>query len=56
MALDILTGKIGEQYKHVREYANAIMKWNPGISAYIQQDGQSLITFHEWGGAIALQT
>ncbi|XP_059446405.1 uncharacterized protein LOC132177948 [Corylus avellana] len=40
MALDILNGKKGEQYKHVQMYANALRKWNPGISTYIQRDGR----------------
>jgi hypothetical protein len=39
MALDIINGRHHEQYKHAREYALALMKWNPGTSAYIQRDG-----------------
>jgi hypothetical protein len=40
MSMGILTGKKSEQYKHVREYGNALRKWNPGTSAYIQRDGR----------------
>jgi hypothetical protein len=39
MALAILDGIDGEQYKHTREYANALLQWNPGSSAFIQRDG-----------------
>jgi hypothetical protein len=39
MALEILNGIDGEQYKHTREYANALLQWNPGSSAFIQRDG-----------------
>jgi hypothetical protein len=43
MALDLLSGKYNEQYKHTKEYANAIMKWNLGSLAFIQRDG---VFFH----------
>jgi hypothetical protein len=39
MAIEILDGRDGEQYCHTREYCNALRKWNPGSSAYIQRDG-----------------
>jgi hypothetical protein len=38
-ALEILDGIDGEQYKYTREYANALLHWNQGSSAYIQRDG-----------------
>jgi hypothetical protein len=34
-ALEIFDGIDGEQYKHTREYANALLHWNQGSSAYI---------------------
>jgi hypothetical protein len=37
-AIDILEGRNGSQYCHTREYCNALRKWNPGSSAYIQRD------------------
>ncbi|XP_062155085.1 uncharacterized protein LOC133863106 [Alnus glutinosa] len=37
-ALEILDGIDGEQYKHIREYANALLHWNQGPLAYIQRD------------------
>jgi hypothetical protein len=40
MALSILDGRDGEQYRHIREYASTIIKWNPGSSAFIQRDGR----------------
>jgi hypothetical protein len=43
-ALEILDGIDGEQYKHTREYANALLHWNQGSSAYIQWDG----VFFQW--------
>jgi len=39
MTLAILDGIDGEQYKHTREYANALLQWNSDSSAFIQQDG-----------------
>jgi hypothetical protein len=39
MALDILDGRNGEQYKHTREYASALLLWNLGSLAYIHRDG-----------------
>jgi hypothetical protein len=39
MAMAILAGNDTEQYQHMREYCNAIMKWNPGSSAFIWRDG-----------------
>jgi hypothetical protein len=39
--MGILIGKKGEQYKHVQEYGNALRKWNPSTSAYIQRDEDS---------------
>jgi hypothetical protein len=39
MALEILDGIDGEQYKHTREYANALLHWNQDSLAYIQRDG-----------------
>jgi hypothetical protein len=39
MALSILDGRDGEQYRHTREYASVIIKWNSGSSAFIQRDG-----------------
>ncbi|XP_062150890.1 uncharacterized protein LOC133859491 [Alnus glutinosa] len=39
MALEILDGIDGEQYKHTREYANALLQWNLGSLAFIQRDG-----------------
>lgn len=39
MALDILLGKQGEQYKHIREFAGVLIEWNPSTSAYIARDG-----------------
>jgi hypothetical protein len=38
MALSILDGRDGEQYRHTREYASAIIKWNPSSSTFIQRD------------------
>jgi hypothetical protein len=38
IALDILDGKDGEQYKHTRKYANVLPQWNQGTSSYIQRD------------------
>jgi hypothetical protein len=38
MATDILDGRDGEQCKHTKEYASALLQWNPGSSAYIQRD------------------
>lgn len=38
MAIDILDGRNGEQYCDTREYYSAVLKWNPGSSAYIQRD------------------
>jgi len=35
MALELLDGIDCEQYKHTREYANALLQWNPGSSAFI---------------------
>jgi hypothetical protein len=43
-ALEILDGIDGKQYKHTREYANALLHWNQGSSAYIQLDG----VFFQW--------
>jgi hypothetical protein len=37
--LEILDGIDGEQYKHTRKYANALLHWNQGCSPYIQRDG-----------------
>jgi hypothetical protein len=39
MALELLDGIDGEQYKHTREHTNALLHWNQGSSAYIQWDG-----------------
>jgi len=39
MALELLDGIDGEQYRHTREYANALLHWNQGSSTYIQWDG-----------------
>jgi hypothetical protein len=39
MVLDLLSGKHNEQYKHTREYANVILKWNPSNLDFIQRDG-----------------
>jgi hypothetical protein len=35
MALEILDDIDGEQYKHTREYDNALLQWNSGSSAFI---------------------
>lgn len=39
MVLELLSGRYDKQYKHTKEYANAILKWNPSSSAYEQRDG-----------------
>jgi hypothetical protein len=39
MANQLHDGMDGKQYRHIREYDNAILKWNSGSSAYIQMDG-----------------
>jgi hypothetical protein len=39
MALEILDGIDGEQYKHTKEYANALLQWNPSSSVFIHRDG-----------------
>jgi hypothetical protein len=39
MALELLDGIDGEQYKQAREYTNALLHWNQGSSVYIQRDG-----------------
>ncbi|KAL9680483.1 hypothetical protein QQ045_018362 [Rhodiola kirilowii] len=35
LALEYLAGKVGDQYKIIREYCTALQKWNPGTSAHL---------------------
>jgi hypothetical protein len=39
MALSIINGRHHDQYRHTREYAMALLKWNAGSSAYVRRDG-----------------
>lgn len=38
-ALKAIFGGHSEQYRHARSYCEAIMKWNPRSSAFVQQEG-----------------
>ena len=40
MVLELLSGRHDKQYKHAKEYANAILKWSLSSSAYEQRDGK----------------
>ncbi|CAM8995778.1 unnamed protein product [Rhodiola kirilowii] len=35
LAMENLAGKVGDQYKIIREYCAALQKWNPGTSAHL---------------------
>jgi hypothetical protein len=39
MATNQVNGSYEEQYKHTREYREAILRWNPGSSVFIQKEG-----------------
>ncbi len=39
MAINQVNGSYEEQYKHTREYGEAILRWNPGSSVFIQKEG-----------------
>jgi hypothetical protein len=39
MALSIINGRHHDQYRHTREYAMALLKWNVGSFAYVRRDG-----------------
>jgi len=39
MAINQVIGGYEEQYKHTREYREAILRWNPGSSVFIQKEG-----------------
>lgn len=40
------TGNIAEQFKFMRKYAIALLKWNPGSSVYLSKDGNHFKRFY----------
>jgi hypothetical protein len=39
IAINQVNGSYEEQYKHTREYGEAILRWNPGNNVFIQKEG-----------------